>query len=85
MILTSFNQLSWQCRRGMLELDEILLKFLNNHYANLSLDLKLKFNQLLESSDADLFDWLLNKSLPSNIEFIDLISIIRKNLLGSNI
>lgn len=85
MILKSFNHLSWQCRRGMLELDEILFKFLNTHYTELSLELKLKFNQLLEASDADLFDWLLNKSLPSNIELIDLIIIIRKNLLGSKI
>lgn len=63
--LESINHLRWQCRRGMLELDEILLNFLNNHYTNLSYDLKLKFNKLLKANDADLFDWLFNKSLPS--------------------
>lgn len=83
--LENFNHLQWQCRRGMLELDEILLKFLHSNYLNLSFNLKLKFNELLKASDADLFDWFFNKSLISNNEnkeLINLITIIKKNSSG---
>lgn len=79
--LKNFNYLNWQCRRGMLELDEILLIFLTNDYINLSYDLKLKFNKLLEASDADLFDWLLSKSIPSDLELIDIVMIIKNRLI----
>ena len=51
--------LRWQCRRGMLELDVILNRFLDLHYQDLSEPSKAEFIALLEEPDPDLFAWLM--------------------------
>lgn len=55
------NQIRWACRRGMLELDLILLPFLENVLPTLDESDKLKFEQLLECEDQDLFAWLMKR------------------------
>lgn len=50
------ERLIWRCRRGLLELDIILQRFLNNYYAQLD-DAQLKaFETLLSLPDNDLWD-----------------------------
>ena len=48
-----------QCRRGMLELDFILHRFLNTQYEQLSPEQQAQFSRLLEEEDPTLFDWLV--------------------------
>ncbi len=60
------NQLRWACRRGMLELDLILLPFLENVLPTLDESYKLKFEQLLECEDQDLFAWLMKRGEPED-------------------
>ena len=48
------NRLIWACRRGMLELDILLSRFVEEHYDLLSEDEKLRFDVLLECEDQDL-------------------------------
>ena len=72
------NHIRWQCRRGMLELDEMLLNFFINHYQQLSVTMQQIFSNLLQESDADLFDWLIGKTLPIDVEFRNLILFIIK-------
>jgi len=50
----SVERLRWQCRRGMLELDIILQRFLNNDYQRLNDQEKLSFSKLLEDADVNL-------------------------------
>lgn len=58
------NRLRWQCRRGMLELDLLLLPFLEKQYVNLSACNQLLFEQLLSYQDQDLYQILIkNKSV----------------------
>jgi antitoxin CptB len=66
--------LRWHCRRGMLELDLLLLPFLEKKYPDLSEQEKLLFEQLLACEDQDLYDWLVKKEEPNNKQ---LLSIIR--------
>ena len=47
------NRLIWACRRGMLELDILLSRFVEEHYDLLSEDEKLRFDVLLECEDQD--------------------------------
>ncbi len=72
------NHIRWQCRRGMLELDEILLNFFVNYYSGLSKIMQQNFSKLLQENDADLFDWLIGKTLPTDIELKNLILVIKK-------
>jgi antitoxin CptB len=54
------EQLRWQCRRGMLELDFVLERYLDEHYAAAEDDEKLLFRDLLTAQDPELQVWLLN-------------------------
>lgn len=74
------NYLRLQCRRGMLELDEILLNFFNLHYKDLSSFEQQQFSYLLQQEDADLFNWLFNKSIPSDPNLKNLILLIKNTI-----
>lgn len=58
------NQIRWQCRRGMLELDVILESFYDMHYDQLNDKEKGAFQQLLDMSDPVLYRWLLFDEQP---------------------
>ena len=49
--MSELNRLRWRARRGMLELDILLLDFLERHYSILSPELQTAFGELLEQDD----------------------------------
>ncbi len=53
------RRLRWKCRRGMLELDRLLLNFLNLGYNELTPKEKTVFEKLIANADQDLLIWLL--------------------------
>lgn len=53
------DRLRWQCRRGMLELDEILLRYLEGRFVQSSPEDQQRFRQLLAVEDPVLNEWLL--------------------------
>ena len=68
------ERLHWQCRRGMLELDELFEHFLQTGYQALAESEKPLFRELLKESDPDLYRWLLiDEHCPAPYE-----SLIRK-------
>lgn len=73
------NYIYSQCRRGMLELDEILLNFYNNYYYKISKANQQTFELLLQENDADLFSWLFGDKLPANNLLQNLILLIKKS------
>jgi antitoxin CptB len=54
------QRIKWACRRGMLELDLILLPFFNAHYDQLSIREQQLFVKLLEYPDPELYDYLIS-------------------------
>ena len=50
------NRLRWQCRRGVLELDLVLERFLERHGAHLQGEHLTSFKILLDYTDNDLCD-----------------------------
>lgn len=54
------EELRWQCRRGMLELDFVLQRYLDNHFAAADKQEKIRFAALLTAQDPELQTWLLN-------------------------
>lgn len=69
------GRLRWQCRRGMRELDLLLLQFLDT--ATLDAHTARIFNRLLEYPDAVLLEWLLGRQIPSDTEVAQLVQRIR--------
>ncbi len=70
------NRLRWGCRRGILEVDLVLVPFLENEYLGLSEEHKQLFEQLLECEDQDLFAWFLKKDEPATPELHTIVKII---------
>ncbi len=60
----SKDQIKWRCRRGVLELDVILTRFLEQKYDGLSEDELKKFYALLELPDPLLQQWLIYGEMP---------------------
>lgn len=75
---TEINRLRWQCRRGMRELDLLLLQFLESGYTDLDAHAARAFNRLLECPDALLLEWLLGRQLPSDKDVADVVRRIRR-------
>lgn len=58
------NRIRWACRRGMLELDLFLLPFFDAQFSHLPEDEQKSFIALLECTDPQLFQWLMQKEMP---------------------
>jgi antitoxin CptB len=70
------RRLRWQCRRGMLELDHLLDRFLDIGYPELSQSQRLVFVRLLAEQDQRLSDWFMSRSDPPDPELRELVRLI---------
>ena len=70
------NKLRWRSRRGMLELDLLLLPFFEEEFKNLSDQMQLTFVKLLEQEDPDLLMWFSKKSKPEDPMLAELVWVI---------
>lgn len=52
------RQLQWQCRRGMLEIDLLLKRYLSESYLESDETERALFESLLSENDQQLFLWL---------------------------
>ncbi len=73
------NRLFWGSRRGMLELDLVLLPFLDNVYPGLEQADKERYWKLLECEDQDMFAWFLRRENPEDPELQRIVQIVRDN------
>lgn len=78
------GELRWKCRRGMLELDVLLTRFLDQGYAALSTIEQADFERLLAEEDTVLYQWLLHQSTPLDPVFRQLVNAIRLNVRTDN-
>lgn len=58
------DRIYWSCRRGMLELDLILVPFYFHKYSSLSPELQQQFVALLNATDVELYAWLTGRTQP---------------------
>ena len=56
MSTEELNRLRWQCRRGLLELDLVLERFIERHGEHLQGERLASFKTLLDYADTDLLD-----------------------------
>lgn len=75
------QRLRWQCRRGMLELDLLLNRFLDQRYAALDSAGSADFERLLGYQDQILQDWLLGQAVPSDPALSRLVAAIQDCML----
>ena len=70
-------KLRWQCRRGMLELDFVLERYLEGPFAVADAAEQTRFRELLTAQDPELQAWILNGVAHPDPDFQCLIDKIR--------
>ncbi|KPQ28844.1 MAG: hypothetical protein HLUCCX14_09085 [Marinobacter excellens HL-55] len=73
---TQFRRLWWHSRRGMLELDVLLLPFLEDAYRDLAPDDQARYQKLLSCEDSDMFEWFMQRSRPEDPDLQRMVDLI---------
>ncbi|MCX4025503.1 succinate dehydrogenase assembly factor 2 [Endozoicomonas sp. SM1973] len=73
---TELNRLFWHSRRGMLELDVLLVPFLKEAYPQLSPEDQAHYEKLLSCEDQDMFGWFMQKNRPEDPDLARIVNII---------
>jgi antitoxin CptB len=68
------DRLRWRCRRGMRELDQVLIGWLERRWPTASDAQRAVFLRLLECEDASLWHWLLGHEVPDDAELAALVA-----------
>jgi len=71
------NRLRWRCRRGMLENDLILTRFLDARGGAISSDEVAALDVLLALSDNELWDLLSGRQEPADPAVVPLVEQLR--------
>ena len=72
-----FSRLYWQCRRGMLELDILLQRFMKTRFHRLRTEQRQALERLLTSPDQLLLEYLMGRTIPIDKEVADIVQQIR--------
>jgi antitoxin CptB len=71
-------RLRWRCRRGMKELDLVLLRYLEQDYPLASAADRDAFARILELQDPDLFGYLVGRDSPAEASLRHVVARIRR-------
>ena len=80
--LPSIDQLRWQCRRGMLELDILFESFLDRVYETLPVGQQRDFVHLLEFPDPLIMAWIMGDDSPEEPSLVKMIGLLRSSSGG---
>ncbi len=72
-----YKKLAWHSRRGMLELDLLLVPFVEKGLPTLSPEDQVLYQRLLREEDQDLFAWLLLRAPAPDCELQRMVERIR--------
>ena len=76
MSLHDKARIKWACRRGMLELDVIIMPFFDACFDQLTEIEKTQLVAFLEYDDPDLFAWLMGHAICSDENVVGMIDKI---------
>jgi antitoxin CptB len=70
------RRIRWRCRRGLLELDCVLLPFYEQHFHTLDYNDQQAFIHLLDQADNDILAWLQKRQVPPENDLKHIMTII---------
>ncbi|WP_040976889.1 FAD assembly factor SdhE [Necropsobacter massiliensis] len=73
-------RIEWDCRRGMLELDKVIMPFFQHHFDDLADEKKDVFLRLLTATDLQLFSWFFNRVPAPDLELRQMVTYIQEKL-----
>ena len=71
------NRIRWRCRRGMLENDIVLSRFLEARGATLGEDEVMMLDRLLDLTDNELWDLIAGRQEPQDLQVVPLLQQLR--------
>ena len=77
MDATDLNRLRWRCRRGLLENDLILARFLEARATTMTADELTALDRLLDLADNDLWDLIVGRTEPQDGGLRPLLAALR--------
>ena len=79
----TYKRTLWQSRRGMLELDLLLMPFCQKMYPMLSKEEQVSYRELMTCEDTQLYAWLMGFTRPDSLAWFNMIQKIRDYAHGS--
>jgi len=73
----NLDRIRWHCRRGLLELDLLLERFLERHLNTLDEGQMGVFKELLAYEDNDLLDLVMGRAEPVNTQLCGVLQMMR--------
>jgi len=70
---TGLARLRWRCRRGMRELDVLLLRYLEREFQDATPASQAAFEALLSAQDPEIVDLLAGRIVPQDASLKDVI------------
>lgn len=72
------KRIYWACRRGMLELDLVMVPYFEQRFRDLEELDQRRFVALLECEDTELFQWFLGTTRPQDPELASIVDDINR-------
>lgn len=76
--LTRLARIRWRCRRGLLENDIVLARFLDAHAATLDEQAVAQLDVLLDLPDGELWDLIAGRAEPADATLAMLVEALRR-------
>ena len=70
------KRLWWHSRRGMLELDVLLIPFVEEAYQGLADEDKARYRQLVDCEDPDLYTWFMEQIPPEDPDLNRIVQLV---------
>ena len=67
------NQLKWRCRRGIKEVELVLIPYFDTYFHQLSTNGKKYFTEILQEDDVVLFEWVTQRAEPKDPQMVKLV------------
>lgn len=75
---TELRRLRWRCRRGMRELDQLMLRYLDQRWREAPASERARFERLLEVEDDRLWRWFMGRETPQDPSEKDLHALVER-------
>jgi len=70
------RRLRWRCRRGMRELDQLMLRYLDGRWAQADDAERSRFLRLLDCEDDKLWRWFMGRETPQDADLNAIVRLI---------
>jgi antitoxin CptB len=77
------GRLRWRCRRGMKELDLLLVRYVEERYLDAAPAAQQAFRELLEVPDPVIYAWCMGRAQPPTALMTSVIQAITSSAAGA--